>query len=133
MQSHPHFVRSAGTINAVDIISYLKSRHGISVSEEIVNCYLLIDLAGQIQDNVNHKLEDILEDSGSNADDKIDCEKHKKSKGNEKCSDELTGFLDICQLTSILLIPELLKESEGGDIQIFGPFRTAVENAMNGE
>ena len=52
LQSHQHVIRSSGSIKAVDIAVYLKSRHGVIVSEEAIDQLIITELAGKIQNVV---------------------------------------------------------------------------------
>ena len=113
-------IRSSGSIKAVDIVVYLKSRHGIIVSEGVIDQLIITELAGQIKNDTQ----------SSPSDENI---KERKATGKEKraIEDSLRIPLDICQLTAILLIPELLEELESMNMTAFAPFRDAVEATMN--
>jgi hypothetical protein len=110
LQTQQHVLRTSGTIKAADVVLYLKSRHGISVAEETIDRFILTDLAGQTQNNLFTKETTVQPSRKSDAD--------------------VGVALDICQLTSILLIPELLEGSEGTDFKIVVPFRDAVVAVM---
>jgi hypothetical protein len=117
LQSHQHVIRSSGTIKTRDIALYFKSRHGLFVSEETIERFILTDLAGQIQDEPPPKEEPVEEI--------VMKKKRKKSPLDE---DEFLGALDICQFVSILLIPEILEGSEGSydNFKLFAVFREAI-------
>lgn len=121
LQSHQHVIRSSGSIKAVDIAVYLKSRHGIIVSEEDIDQLIISELSGQIQNDIPTPSDEDL--------------KGKKTSSKEKraIEESLRIPLDICQLTAILLIPELLDESESGNMKVFSPFRDALEASMKGD
>jgi hypothetical protein len=119
LQSHQHVIRSSGTIKTRDIALYFNSRHGLFVSEETIERFILTDLAGQIQDEPQPKEEPAGEKG---------MKKRKKSPLDE---DEFLGALDICQFASILLIPEILEGSEGSyeKFKLFAVFREALMTA----
>ena len=120
LQSHQHVIRSSGSIKAVDIAVYLKSRHGVIVSEEVIDQLIIKELAGQI-----HNEDDTPAPSDENL-------KLKKVTNKEKrtIEESLRIPLDICQLAAILLIPELLEASESANMKLFAPFRDALEASM---
>ena len=118
LQSHQHVVRSSGSIKAVDIAVYLKSRHGIIVAEDVIDHLIITELAGQIQTDMQKPLVENLKD------------KKVTSKERKEFEDSLRIPLDICQLTAILLIPELLEESESVNMKVFSLFRETIEASM---
>ena len=72
LQTNQQHLRADGTIKACDVVLYLRSRHGIVVSEDVVKNLILKDLAGQTTNSES-------------------------------------DVLDLCQLTAILIIPELIE------------------------
>ena len=62
LQSHQHVIRSSGSIKAVDIAVYLKSRHGIIVAEDVIDHLIITELAGQIQTDMQKPLVENLKD-----------------------------------------------------------------------
>jgi hypothetical protein len=126
LQSGPHVIRTSGSIIAADIAIYLKSRHGLIVSEEIIDRLILLELAGQIQDEP-------IKETLRNADAEPK-KKRKKAKKKTDASEEEQDVhfaMDISQITAILLIPELIDASESTDMmKIFAPFRQVITAHM---
>lgn len=79
---------------------------------------IITELAGQIQTDMQKPLVENLKD------------KKVTSKERKEFEDSLRIPLDICQLTAILLIPELLEESESVNMKVFSLFRETIEASM---
>jgi hypothetical protein len=128
LQSHQHVIRASGSVKAVDIVVYLKSRHGLIVSEEVIDQYIITELAGQIQNDV--PLKPLINDDYDDDNAGDIATKKVTSKERKAIEESLRIPLDICQLTTILMIPELLEESESMNLKIFSLFRETVEASM---
>jgi hypothetical protein len=119
LQSNQHVLRTSGTIIATDIAVYLKSRHGLIVSEDVIDRLILTELAGQIQDE---PIKETLH---------TEPKKKKKLKNTDESEEPDVHFaMDISQITAILLIPELIEASESRDMKIFAPFRDVITAHM---
>ena len=118
LQSNQHVLRTSGTIIAADIAIYLKSRHGMIVSNEVIDRLILTELAGQIQDE---PIKEIL---------CTDPKKKRKEKYADESEQEVHLAMDIGQMTAILLIPQLIEASETRDMKVFAPFRDFITSCM---
>ena len=112
LQSDPQAVRASGTIKAIDIVFYLLSRHGVQVSEDLVEERIMTELAGSLKnDNDKFAQED---------------EKDDKPRGK---------VLDICQMAAILIIPELVQaaadeKNESKETNLFSAFEKELGGAL---
>lgn len=119
LQTNAGDIRTNGTIQAADICLYLRSRHGIAVSEADVERLLVHELAGQMQETI----------VAPTIEDEEDVNKDKKME-----EDQVIGAVDICQMIALLLIPELMQSPESlpeFENGLLGPFKKALQAELD--
>ncbi|CAB9525693.1 expressed unknown protein [Seminavis robusta] len=104
-------LRQDGSIEAIDILHFLRSRHGVEVEEDVVRQAIIIELCGSPE--LQARSEETAEDSS----DMILKKEAAKDGDEEEEEEDPEPAMDICQMLALLLVPFLRSGNSDGTNQ----------------